>query len=190
MVKIDEKNCIILNLLQQNCRMSLTDIAKKVGLSVDSVKKRVGKMLSEGVFYPKIQLRPRTLGFKNIVDVKIKLHNHTTKDIEDFVSYLQQHPRVAEIFIMSGSWNFSIVFISKDFDDMRKVSAEIQNKFGKIINEWVESLTTGVYKFEEYDLLKLINPEKKDRRDNKRDKKENKSKKPYVKENRARKARG
>ena len=40
MVKLDEKNCLILNLLQENCRISLTELAKRVDLSIDSVKKR------------------------------------------------------------------------------------------------------------------------------------------------------
>lgn len=159
-MKLDKKNCQILNLMQEDCRISLTDLAKKVGLSVDSVKKRIEKMRKEEIFYPKIQIRPRSFGYKNIVDVKIKLHNYNTKDIEEFVKYLIKHPNIAEVFSMSGTWNFSIVIIAKDFNDMGKISNDIRSKFGKIINEWSESLTTAVYKFEDYDLIKLINPEK------------------------------
>jgi Lrp/AsnC family transcriptional regulator, leucine-responsive regulatory protein len=158
MVELDSVNCVILNLLQKDSRMSLTKIAKHVGLSVDSVKKRIAKLLLHEVYYPKIQLRPRTLGYKNIVDVRIKLHNHTAKDVENFINYLVKHPNVAEVFAISGNWNFSIVIIAKDYADQGMISSEIRNHFSRIINEWVESLTTSVYKFEDYDLVKLINP--------------------------------
>ena len=161
MMNLDEKNCLILNLLQEDCRISLTDIGKRVGLSVDSVTKRIKRMIREDVFFPKIQLRPRNFGFNNIVDVKIKLHNYEEKDIDSFVKYLKDNPYVAEIFSLSGAWNFSIVIISRDFKDLAKISKDIQSKFGKIIYEWSESLTTCVYKFEKYDMLKLIECEKK-----------------------------
>ena len=152
---LDEKNCIILNMLQKDCRMSLTDIAKQVDLSVDSTKKRIEKMQKNNIFFPKIQLRPRHFGYNNIVDVKIKLRNHTNDDIDKFITFLKQHQRVVEIFQVSGSWDFSIVIIAKNGEDLGTLSSEIRSAFSSIITEWAESLTTFAHKFEEYNMLKL-----------------------------------
>jgi len=113
MVKLDEKNCIILDLLQDDCRMSLTEISKKVGLSVDSVKKRVEKLRAEGIFFSKIQLRPRHFGFPYIVEAKVKTHNYDTTKIKAFIDYLVDHPRVAELLAISGEWNYTIVLLAK-----------------------------------------------------------------------------
>jgi len=154
--ELDEKDCIILNLLQENCRMSLTDISKKVGLSIDSVKKRIKRMVKDDIFFPKIQLRPRNFGFKNIVDFRIKLHNYNSKDINEFIKYLRNNPHIAEIFTLSGDWDFSIVVIAKDAIHLGKIAGEIRNKFSRIIDSWSESLTTCVYKFENYDMVKLM----------------------------------
>ena len=167
MKELDKKDCIILNLLQENCRMSLTDISKKVGLSIDSVKKRIKRMIKDDIFFPKIQLRPRNFGFKNIVDIKIKLHNYSEKDIKEFIEYLKENPRVAEIFSISGDWNFSIVIIAKDAIDLGNVVESIRSKFNHIISDCSESLTTRVYKFENYDMLKLIEYKTKDKAKNK-----------------------
>jgi DNA-binding Lrp family transcriptional regulator len=156
MTNLDKKNQLILNMLQENCRMSLTEISKKVRLSVDSVKKRIKKMLTNEIFYPKIQLRPRHFGFPNLVDVRIKLHNHNQREIQEFVTYLKENPYVIEVFTLSGEWNFAIVFIAKDFSDIARISEDIRNRFGKIINDWSESLTTCVHKFERYDMLKIM----------------------------------
>lgn len=151
----DETNCRILNLLQEDCRMSLTDMAAKVGLSVDSTRKRLAKLKTAGYFFPKIQLRPRHFGYPYIVDVKVTLRNHTEQDAKAFVDYLMKHPRVAELFALSGTWDYTIVLIAKDHEDLATVSGEIRGRFAKIIDSWTESLTTIAYKFETYDLLAL-----------------------------------
>ena len=155
MDQLDEKNCMILNILQKNCRASLTEIAETVNLSVDSVKKRIHKMLADGIFVPKIQLRPRVFGFKNIVDIKVKVHNYEEKDLKEFIEFLKNHPAVAELIALSGEWDFTLVILAKDHQDLGTVTDEIRNKFGRIILEWSESLTTRAHKFETYDMLAL-----------------------------------
>ncbi len=154
--KIDEIDCRLLDMLQKNCRTSYTKLGKEVDLSVDSVKKRVNKMISRNIFFPKIQLRPRNFGFNNIVDVKIKLHNYDDKQLEQLISFLKNHQRIVELFSVSGDWDFSMVIIAKDAIDLGKVTREIKKGFGSIINGWQESLTTAAYKFESYDMDKLV----------------------------------
>ena len=162
MVTIDKINSIILNELQKNCRISFTNLAKIVNLSVDSTKKRFNKLLKNGLFYPKIQLRPRHFGYPNIVEVKIKLQNYDANEFQLFIDYLKNNPRIIQILSLSGEWNISIVFIAKDFSDVGVVSENIRNKFGKIIGDWSESLTTCVHKFENYHMIKLLEDMNKD----------------------------
>ncbi|MDP7260350.1 MAG: Lrp/AsnC family transcriptional regulator [archaeon] len=156
MAKLDEKDCIILNMLQENCRVSLTDMAKRVGLSVDSVKKRVKKMENSKIFYPRVQIRPRHLGFENIVDVKIKLHNYTSDELSAFVKFLKDNQQVPEVFLVSGEWDLSLVIMAKNSEDLGELTASIRKRFGNIIREWSESLTTIAHKFETYDMLELM----------------------------------
>ena len=92
---LDKKDCVILDTLQKNCRTSLTDIAKQVGLSIDSVKKRIKKMEENKIFHPRIQIRPRGLGFNNIIDIKIKLNNHSKQKVDKFIKYLLRFPIIS-----------------------------------------------------------------------------------------------
>ena len=154
-MELDDKNRLILNILQKDCRLPLTAIAEQVDLSIDAVKKRIDKMIQNNIFFPKIQLRPRNFGFKHIVDVKIKLNNTTEQSHKEFILYLTNHSRVAELFTIAGEWDISLVFISKDNMDLSNVKNEIRNKFGNIISDWSESITLQSHKFEEYDMLKL-----------------------------------
>jgi DNA-binding Lrp family transcriptional regulator len=155
-MELDRKDCMILNILQKNCRESLTSISKKVGLSVDSVNKRIKKMQRYNIFHPKIQLRPRNFGFRNIVDIKIKLRYDSKDSVDKFVKYLVAHPRVIEIFGNSGDSDLSIVVMAYDAIDLGKITNEIKYSYGNIINSWSETLTTNSYKFEEFDMLSLM----------------------------------
>ena len=73
MALLDEIDCEILNILQLDCRTSLTKISEHVGVSIDTVKKRIQKMLVNKIFWPKIQIRPRNFGFNNIVGENPKM---------------------------------------------------------------------------------------------------------------------
>jgi DNA-binding Lrp family transcriptional regulator len=136
--------------------MSFTEISKKAELSVDAVRKRIKKMQKEGIFYSKIQLRPRHFGFSYVVDVKLKLRNYNGYKIRKFIDYTVNHPRIVEVFAISGDWDFTIVFVSKDHEDLAEISNEIREKFSDIIGGWSESLTTVAYKFEEYRFPEIL----------------------------------
>ncbi len=152
---LDAKDCKILDLLQENCRMPLTALAKEVGLSIDSVKKRMQKMIDKRIFYPKIQLRPRNFGFANVVDVRVKLQYGSEKDVEEFIAYLKSHPQVVELFSVAGEWDIAMVLIARDAIELGNLTATIRNKFGKLINSWTVSLTIKSYKFENYSMSAL-----------------------------------
>ncbi|MFQ5621541.1 MAG: Lrp/AsnC family transcriptional regulator, partial [Candidatus Nanoarchaeia archaeon] len=74
---LDEKDKKILMLLQNDGRMSLTNIAKKVNLSIDSVNNRMKAMREKRVFHVGAHVNPRACGFPLIADIKIKLDNIT-----------------------------------------------------------------------------------------------------------------
>ena len=153
---LDQKDCQILNILQQDCRASLTYIAKQLGLSVDSTKKRLQKLKDNNIFHSKIQIRPRSLGFPNIVDIRIKLNTQSKEEMYNFIEYLKHHPRVSEVFNISGEYNMAMVLVAKDAEDLDNTTLEIKDKFGNIISSWNESTTLQVFKFETYDMHKLM----------------------------------
>lgn len=154
---LDEKNCEILQILHKNCRASLTEIAKKVKLSVDSVNKRIQKMIKNNIFAPSVIIRNRYCGFNNVVEVKIKLQNLNEKEeFKKFISFLKEHPRVTEVFSISGEWDLSIVIIAKTAIEQGEITQEIRSKFSRIINSWSESLTIRAHKFEDYNFKRLF----------------------------------
>lgn len=155
-MKLDKTNSLLLNYLQTNCRLSYTELAKRVGLSVDSVKKRIDKLLRAETFTPKIHVRPRHLGFPDIVEVKVKLRNCSHEEEQKFIDFLVAHPRVSQVIQISSAWDYTVVIIAKDSVDLGRVTSSIKGEFARHIADWSEALTKSVYKFENYDVVALM----------------------------------
>ncbi len=148
-------------LLQNDCRISLSEIGRQVDLSVDSVKKRIIKLKKNKIFFPKIQLRPRHFGYPQTVFILLRLKDYSSNQITGFLDYLTSHPRVSEFFSISGEWDYALVLLVKNHEDLSLVVDEIRGEFKDLISGWSELLTKIVYKFENYDLDTLYNYEKK-----------------------------
>lgn len=149
---IDEKDKKILMLLQKDGRMQLTEISKKVNLSIDSTHKRIKEMRRKGVFETGIFIDPKSIGFPLVADIKIKLKNISENEREKFIEYLKNHSRVIELLAVMGDYDFTCVLIAKDSNELESLSTEIRQKFKDLIDEWKGILVLKTYKFEYYDL--------------------------------------
>ncbi|MFH1325621.1 MAG: Lrp/AsnC family transcriptional regulator [archaeon] len=149
---IDEKDKKILKILQENGREQLNKIAKKVGLSVDSTHKRIKMMMEKEIFFPTILIEPKAIGYPLIADIKIKVRNVSQKSLDEFISYLKRHSRCTELLSIMGDYDFTLVLIAKDGDELEKISTEIRQKFKELIDEWRSNLVLKAHKFEEYGL--------------------------------------
>lgn len=149
---LDDKDRKILMILQDNGREQLKHIAEKVDLSIDSVHKRIKEMQSKGVFFVTIGIDPRVIGFPLIADNKIRLKNAGQKEREDFIKYLQKHPRCTDLLGIMGEYDFTCVLVATDSEDLDKLSTEIRYKFRDIIDEWKSILVLKTYKFDTHTL--------------------------------------
>lgn len=149
---LDKKDKEILMTLQENGRESLTDIARKVKLSIDSVHKRIKRMKQQEIFKPGIFINPRAIGFPLVMDIKIKLKNITEEDESKFISYLKNHPNVTELLSVMGDFDLTCVLIAKNTDELEGISTGIRQKFRSLIDDWKGILILKTHKFEEYNL--------------------------------------
>jgi len=149
---IDEKDKKILMVLQEDGRVQLKAISKKVNLSIDSVHKRIKEMKRKNVFRSTILINPRVIGYPLVADIKIKLKNVSEIKRQKFINYLQDHERCTELLSTFGDYDFTCVLITKDSNELEKISTQIRQKFKELILEWKGILVLSTYKFEEYSL--------------------------------------
>ncbi|WP_456471495.1 winged helix-turn-helix transcriptional regulator [Methanocaldococcus sp.] len=124
---MDEKDLKIINLLLKNGRMSYTEIAKKLGTSESSIRKRVKKLEEEGVIkgYTAI-IDPSKIGYNVVAltgfdtdpDKFLNVADKLAKfdEIKKLYTSTGDHMIMAEIWAKDG----------KEFSDL------IFNKLGKI----------------------------------------------------------
>ena len=148
--RLDEIDRRILNILAKDCRTKLTVIARDIGFSVDSIKKRIEKLEKNVIKKYTIQVNDKAMGLNIGVHVHVKLKNIEEDAYQEFVNEMLKNPRVIDIMAMLGDYDLFIVFNVKDNQEMEKIKMETRQKFGKIIDNWEESITAKMYRLEEY----------------------------------------
>jgi hypothetical protein len=89
---------IILDLLQ-NCRQSYQSIAKKNGVTLNAIKKRVQNYLDDGVI--EFSLEPQLASFDGDWAMAI-VTTQGTEDTERFINLLGEHSMINEVGALSG----------------------------------------------------------------------------------------
>lgn len=134
-LKLDLKDRKILSLLSEDSRMPLTQIAKKVQLSRDSVNYRINRMKRKGVilrFFPIIELKQ--FGYQNYL-VYMLLDEKDKEDQKRFISALKSHPNVRAIMEYSDRWDIGLVIVAKGLLDFDNVITDIMNISNDLVIE-------------------------------------------------------
>ncbi len=116
--ELDNKSKLILNELQLNARISVSEISKKIGLAPTAVRARIKKMINAGIiksFHDLFAIS--ALGYQWY---KVLFHIRNINDYE-FQEYLKNHPNVLWYMKLLGKWNYQFsVFVksNKQFYDI------------------------------------------------------------------------
>ncbi len=152
---MDNKDKKLLNILQDNGRESLTNLAKALNLSIDSTHKRMKKLVNNGIAHHRTLVDPKKIGYDLVANVQIKLHNIGELELKKFISHLKSHPRIVELISIIGDYDLTCVIIAKNSEDLEEVSRKIRHEFKELIADWKVVINLKVYKFEEYDMMGL-----------------------------------
>jgi Lrp/AsnC family leucine-responsive transcriptional regulator len=99
----------ILRLLQAQGRMSMTELADRVGLSVTPCSERVKRLERDGfILGYHAQLDPHRLGQHLLVFVEIKLAAKSGAIFDDFRREVLKLPNVLECHLVSGEFDYLI----------------------------------------------------------------------------------
>lgn len=104
--RIDRK---ILRLLQADGRMSMTDLADQVGLSVTPCGERVKRLERDGIISGyHARLDPKSLGQGLLVFVQIKLAAKSGARFDEFRRAVAKIPNLLECHLVSGDFDYLI----------------------------------------------------------------------------------
>lgn len=134
-VKIDQKDRKILTIISENSRKPLSEIAKTVSLSRDTVSYRIKRLQKLGIikyFYSQIDLE--LLGY-NYYHLFLLVNESNPKREEEFLNYLKGHPNTFSLVEYTDRWDFEWIFIARNMKDADTITTEFFWRFSDILIE-------------------------------------------------------
>ena len=131
-IALDAKDIAILQLLQQNARMTVKEIAGKIHLSTTPVHERIKRLEANGVIKQYATLLDHTKVNKGLIAicyVSLKEHNKTAGT--KFVKAILQMPEVVECYTISGEFDFMLKVMCADMNTYHEFHV---NKLSNIEN--------------------------------------------------------
>ena len=107
--EIDEADRRILRALQQDARLTLSQIAERVGLSQTPCWNRLKRLESTGVIDGYVAvLSHEKLGYPETVIIEVTLDRHEEDTLEKFGEALRKLPEVLEVYLTAGGYDYMI----------------------------------------------------------------------------------
>jgi DNA-binding Lrp family transcriptional regulator len=115
------KDRLLLRELQKDSRLTMQELAQRVGMSSSACWRRVRNLEESGVIdrYAVI-VNPRKAGFSLSSMTVVSLARHERKNVENFVREVLRHPEVLECFATSGEADYHLRVVAEDMDAYNK----------------------------------------------------------------------
>lgn len=133
---LDKKNWKILATLSKDCRTSLTQIAKAVGVSREVADYRIKKLVKTGIiksFCTDVNLQ--ALGFTKHV-VYLELKNVDKEKEENIFQHLKNHKFISWIVTSTGKWSTIFDIHAKNTQHLSQLIKELKQELGIYLGEY------------------------------------------------------
>ena len=146
----DKKDIEIIKMLEQDGRIPILELAKRVNLSHETVRYRLNKLRKKGVIEKFIvRINKKKLGYNIYAVIMIATWNYTKEEWQEFLDYLLKKQRVVSVEKITGTYDLKIAIWAKNPEELDTVFHSIKTKFSKIIKDWQSFIFTKQYKWEE-----------------------------------------
>jgi len=121
-MNLDKIDVAILRELIANARVSMADLATRVGLSSTAIARRQ-KTLEEQGFIENYHatLNLEKFGLQTTVLVRIALDSQSDQALKAFEAGVLNCPSIVRCFLMSGSDDYVAIVVAKDIQDFERI---------------------------------------------------------------------
>lgn len=147
-IDLDELDFSILSLLQKDGRMSLTDMAEHLGVSISTVRTRVSKLLDDKTIQIIGRVNTGRVGFQVYAQVLISVS--PSKLIGSVAEKLQELKEVSFLALTSGDFDLEMDVMCRDNDHLVYI---LNERISKI--EGISRTKTNMF----LKVLKLAQPD-------------------------------
>lgn len=118
MIKADDIDQKIINLLSSNCKLSSQQLSEQVGASPASVWRRVKAMEDAGIIGNyEAQIDYEKLGFELTAFAQVTLSRHSKDNVRLFEETMQDMPEILACYSVTGQSDYILQILVKNIRD-------------------------------------------------------------------------
>lgn len=122
---LDRFDRAILSALGQDGRMSITDLAQKIGLSKSPTQARLRRLEAEGfILGYRALIDPIRLGMDHVAFIEVRLSDTREAALEAFNKAIARIPEIEEAHLIAGNFDYLMKVRTRSMRDYRAVLAE------------------------------------------------------------------
>ena len=145
---MDQKDKLILNILQSDAGLSMSELAERTALSKSAVWRRVRDLEEQRIIRQRVAiLDPEALGFGLTVFALVRTSQHSDSWFERFEAAVDSIPEILEFHRMSGDVDYLLRVIARDIGHYDQIYKRLIREvdFADISSTFVmETLKSGV----------------------------------------------
>ena len=124
-MEIDRFDRKILDTLGRDGRMSITDLAREIGLSKSPTQARLKRLESQGVITGYCALfDPIRLGLDHVAFVEVRLHDTREAALSAFNGAVKMVPEIEQAHMIAGNFDYLLKIRTQSMSAYRSVLAE------------------------------------------------------------------
>lgn len=114
-MRLEPRDTRLLDLLQQDSRISNADLAEKLGMSASACWRRVRALEDAGVIERySVKLNPEKAGFGFQAIVHVHLIRHEPEKIVEFINAVSRREEVQECYATTGQADYHLKVLCRD----------------------------------------------------------------------------
>jgi Lrp/AsnC family transcriptional regulator, leucine-responsive regulatory protein len=131
--KLDKIDLNIIQILQENSKITNLDLSKKIGLSPAPTLERVKKLESSGIITSYHALvNPQSIGLSVRTFVLVSLAWQKENALENFIDKVKKIDEIVECYIITGEADFLMQLVCKDIPTYEQLLFKTLSKIEEI----------------------------------------------------------
>ncbi|EDM71686.1 proline dehydrogenase transcriptional activator, putative [Roseobacter sp. AzwK-3b] len=123
--ELDRFDRAILGVLAVDGRISITDLARRIGLSKSPTQARLRRLEADGVITGyRALFDPIRLGLDHVSFVEVRLQDTREAALAEFNAAVARVPEIEQVHLIAGNFDYLMKVRTQNMSDYRRVLAE------------------------------------------------------------------